>query len=74
MTDMRMGSERYRKTLRRYNTLNWLDNPTDAQRAELARLDAELNAAELRGSVIAAVTDDYEFAVRQVGDLGGVEL
>ena len=74
MADMRMGDERYKKMLRRYNTLNWLDNPTDAQRAERARLDAELSAAELRGSVIAAVTDDYDFAVRQVGDLGGAEL
>ena len=47
MNNMKMGSERYRKALRRWNTLNWLDNPTERQRAERERLEAELSAAEL---------------------------
>lgn len=73
LDDMRVGDERYRQTLRRHTTLCWLDNPTPRQRDERARLGAALDAAELRGSVIAAVTDDYD-SVRNAGDLGGVEL
>lgn len=71
MNNMKMGDERYRKALRRWNTLNWLDEPTERQRAEKARLEAELAAAEMRGP-IAAVVDDYDL-MRNAGDLGGVE-
>lgn len=70
-TNMDMGDPKYKQLLRRLNTLSWLDNPTDYQRAEMARLDAELAAAEMRGP-IARMVDDYEL-MRNAGDLGGAE-
>lgn len=74
MNNMKMGSERYRKALRRWNTLSWLDEPTERQRAERARLEAELTAAEMADSPFALIADDYgEVMLRVAGDLGGVE-
>ena len=76
MADMRMGDERYRKLMRRWHTLSWLDAPTDRQRKEMQEIDRALHECELRhvrGSVIAAVVDDYEL-MKNAGDLGGTEL
>ena len=39
---------------------------------ELRTLHEQLHAVEQAS--IAALTDDYEFAMRQVGDLSGAEL
>lgn len=44
---MRVGDEQYRKKLRRYNTLLFLDSPTARQSIEMAQLDRELTAAEM---------------------------
>ena len=74
VNNMNMGSEKYRKTLRRWNTLSWLDEPTERQRAEKARLEAELTAAEMADSPFALIADDYEFATGQAGNLGGTEI
>jgi hypothetical protein len=71
---MNVGSEQYRKALRRYNTLLFLDAPSERQQEEMARLDAQLTAAEMRGRAIRELVDDYAFAVGQAGNLGGTEL
>lgn len=69
---MRVGDEQYRKKLRRYNTLLFLDSPTARQSIEMAQLDRELTAAELTGRGLRAIADDYERAMA-LGDGSGVE-
>lgn len=71
---MTVGDEVYRKKLRRYNTLLWLDAPTVRQQAEMAELDAALTRAELQGKGLRGLVDDYDAAMRNAGSLGVVEL
>ena len=64
----------YKRTLRRWAELTRLQDErglTVQEGGELLRLGKWLHAAE--ASSIAALTDDYA-QLRQMGDLGGVEL
>lgn len=71
---MNVGDEQYRKKLRRYNTLLFVDNPSARQQIEMAQLDRELTAAELQGKGLRAIVDDYDEAMRNAGSLGVIEL
>lgn len=71
---MKLGTEEYRKALRRYNTLLWLDAPTPRQQTEMAELDAKLTAAELQGKGLRELVSDYDDALRNAGSLGVIEL
>lgn len=69
------NSPEYKRTLTRWGELTRLQDErglTTQEGGELLRLGQWLHAAE--ASSIAALTDDYEFAMRQVGDLSGAEL
>ena len=70
---MQVGDAQYRKLLRRLTTLQWLDAPMAHQEAEMARIDAMLTEAELKGRSLRGAVEDYE-QLRQIGDLGQVEL
>lgn len=67
------GDEKYKKLLRRWNTLNWLDARTQRQDIEMARINAELTTAELQGRGLSGLADDYA-SIMAAGDLGGTEL
>lgn len=71
---MTVGDEIYRKKLRRYNTLLWLDAPTPRQQAEMAELDAALTKAELQGKGLGGLSEDYDAVMRNANSLGTVEL
>ena len=65
----------YQRTLARWAELTRAQDERGLsvqEGGELLRLGQWLHVAE--ASSIAALTDDYEFAMRQVGDLSGAEL
>mgnify|MGYP006935473653 CR=1 FL=1 len=65
----------YQRTLRRWAELTRAQDERGLsvqEGGELLRLGQWLHECE--ASSIAALTDDYEFAMRQVGDLSGAEL
>lgn len=65
----------YQRTLHRWAELTRASEErglTVQEGAELRQLHQQLDAVER--SSIAALTDDYEFAIGQAGNLGGTEL
>ncbi len=73
---MKMGSPEYVAKLNRWTHLVSYSARTPEQEAELAQVNAELDAAELahrrERNTIALAASDYDQA-RAMGDLGGTE-
>lgn len=71
-TPMRYGDETYRRKLRRYQELCWLDRLTWREARERLRLNQELTACELQGRGLRGMVEDYERAL-ELGDMSGAE-
>ena len=74
---MKQGNHEYKQMLRRYTVLRTLRRTaglTPEQQAEMTQLDRRLTQADLNAASLRYFVDDYDFATREAGNLGGIEL
>jgi hypothetical protein len=67
-----VGDKQYQTAITRYNALYDMQR-TWRQQQEFEYLGRQLDGAEHRFNSLRGLTDDYD-QLRQMGDLGGVEL